>query len=185
MRLGYLISLSWIVCMLAGCQFAVKSTEGLKAYLNDQTEVERSAVRLRERFTDPKSEQYQRAKAAYEPTVLASTQFIRGVNLDASIRHEVNVTAKDYENDASGVQASFKAFKAEADKLMGSNASALGLGTEAAAFVLEIIKNVIKLDNEARDRAVARLKTTMEESLMLEFDQLSSSALRQKYQQSQ
>lgn len=186
MRWMLMVLVVGIGFVASGCNsFAVKNTDGLKAFLTDQTAVERTALRLRDRFADPNSKEYKQADSAYGDVVLASTQFVRNVKLDAQVRNAVNVTADTYAKDPSNVQKEFQDFRKEAEQLLGTSALGMGLGEEAADFVTGLIGAVIKLHKEAKAQAVARLEETLDGSLMLEYGHLTSEALRKKYTSSQ
>lgn len=169
------------IFLLSGCTFAVKDTSGIKQFIGDQTEVERVALKLKERFGDPESDEYKKSVKYYSEAALASDKYIRQVKLDAEVKREINESEKSYKESQSGVQPAFKGFIEEGKDMLGMSATGLELGAESAAFVVGVLEGVIKLNHAETEAAIKRLNSTMDQSFMLEFSALSREVLLNKY----
>ena len=161
--------------------FAVKDTNGINQFIGDQKEVERVALKLKQRFGNPNSTEYKIALDAYDHSVLASDKYIQEIKLEAKLHQLVDVSIDDYETSLSGVKAAFDAFIETGNDMLGTSATGLELVNESSDFAFDLLDKVIKLKDEESEKAVKRLNNTLNNAYMIEYIELSRSKLLEKY----
>lgn len=168
-----------VIFMSSG--FAVKNSDGVKQFISDQTEVERVALKLKQRFGNPASPEYREAMESYSLAVLASDKYIQEVKLEANLHQIIDETTEKYANSQSGVKKAFEEFINIGDELMGMSASGLELVNESSDFVFDLLGKIIELKDGESQKAVDRLEKTLNNAYMLEYSVLTRDRLIEKY----
>jgi hypothetical protein len=186
-RLTILFSLAFFVgCIFASIifiksNFAIKDIEGVKKFIADQTEVERVALKLKQRYGNPDSAEYRKVVESYNLASLASDQYIQAVKIEVKMHKEINQSIASYESHPSGVQKAFDFFIVTGNDMLGMSASGLELVQDASNFVTEILKQILTLKDEEVEKASKSLDSILNNAYMIEYSELSRDNLLKKY----
>ncbi len=161
--------------------FAVKETTGIKLFISDQTEVERVALKLKQRFGNPNSPQYKQTLKAYDQTVMASDKYIQEIKIEVKLNQIIDFTLNDYENSPSNVKSEFSSFIQAGNEVLGSSAAGLELANESTEFAFVLLDKILELKDSESQKAVSRLTNTLNNTYMVEYADLSREKLLEKY----
>ena len=74
--------------LLQGCM-TIRSTEGVKAYLNETAKAEIEALKLKDRFSGKESTEYKKAERLFDDAAAASNGWLKGLAFDAKSKNSI------------------------------------------------------------------------------------------------
>lgn len=167
---------------LQGCM-AIRSTEGVKAYLKETAKAEIEAVKLKDRFSGKESNEYKKAERLYDDAAAASNGWLKGLVFDAKSKNKFDVTIETYEN--SDAHKAIKLFLNESSLLPGVRYKTKGFDPITATAILNfstlVIQKIVDMHNKQVQEAIERITEQLNISGWTTFSNISRDYIDKKY----
>lgn len=167
---------------LQGCM-TIRSTEGVKAYLNETAKAEIAALKLKDRFSNKESTEYNKAERLFDDAAAASNGWLKGLVFDAKSNKKFDVTQETYEK--SDAHKAIKLFLNESSLLLGVRYEMQWFDPVTATAILNfsalVIQKIADMHNKQVQEAIERITEQLNKSGWTTFSNISRDYIDKKY----